>query len=145
MMVSNLQIWMNQICRCRVENVSFLCIYWNMLHTSWLQNSKISVVEKTKILTSTLSWKKRYISFNVRRNMWASSLTRICAIEDSFCIAIKPISKDGAVVHVARVHQTLCDIFEQQIAFSILLRLKQLEIQVWVWCQSFLQDSIKSN
>lgn len=60
--------------------------------------------------------------------MLASSLTRICAIEDSFCIVMKPISKDGAAVHVARVHQTLCCIFEQQIAFSILLRLKQLEI-----------------
>lgn len=44
--------------------------------------------------------------------MFACSPTRMCAIEDSFCIAIKPISEDEAVVHVACVHQTLSCIFE---------------------------------
>lgn len=61
------------------------------------------------------------------KKMFACSPTRMCAIKDSFCIATKPISEDGAVVHVACVHQTLSRIFEQQIAFSILLRLKELE------------------
>lgn len=60
--------------------------------------------------------------------MSACSPTRVCAIEDSFCIAIKPISDDGAVVQVACVHQTLSCIFEQQITFSILSGLKEFEI-----------------
>lgn len=71
---------------------------------------------------------ERYISFNVIKMCLLVVLTRMRAIEDNFCIAIKPISKDGAVVHVACVHQTLSCIFEQQITFSILLRLKELEI-----------------
>lgn len=45
----------------------------------------------------------------------------MCAIEDAFSMAIKPISKDGAVVHMACVHEALSCIFEQQITFSILL------------------------
>lgn len=71
---------------------------------------------------------ERYISFNVRKIVFACSPTRMRAIEDSFCVVIKPISEDGAVVHVACVHQTLSCIFKQQITFSILLRLKELEI-----------------
>lgn len=43
------------------------------------------------------------------------------AIEDTFSMVIKLISKDGAVVHVACVHKTPSGIFEQQIAFSILV------------------------
>lgn len=64
--------------------------------------------------------------------MIAYSPTRICAIEDSFCTVIKLITKDGAVVHVAGVHETLRCIFEQQITFSIFLRLKELKVKVWV-------------
>lgn len=64
--------------------------------------------------------------------------TRVCAVEDSFCVTVKLLSENGAVVHVARVDQTLSCIFEQQITFSILLRLKELEVCVWVGSQSFL-------
>lgn len=62
----------------------------------------------------------------------------MCAVEDGFCVIVKLLSKDGAVVHVARVDETLRRVFEQQIAFSVLLRLKELELCVWVGCQSFL-------
>lgn len=31
------------------------------------------------------------------------SRTRVRAVEDSFCVVVKLVSEDGAVVHVARV------------------------------------------
>lgn len=66
------------------------------------------------------------------------SRTRVCAVEGRFCLTVKLLSEDGAVVHVARVYKTLSGIFEQQITFSILMRLKELELGVWVGCKGFL-------
>lgn len=100
-----------------------------MLHKSWLQNSKISVVKEKGINISTVM-NERHICFRVKKHN--CSRTRMCAIEDCFCMAIKPITEDRAIVHVTRFYQTLSCIFEQQITFSILLRLKELEGYVWI-------------
>lgn len=62
----------------------------------------------------------------------------MCAVEDSFCATVKLVSEDGAVVHVACVDQTLSCVFEQQVTFSIVLRLEELELCIWIGCQSFL-------
>lgn len=64
--------------------------------------------------------------------------TGVCAVEDGFYMTVKLLSKDGAVVHVTCVDKTLSCIFEQQVTFFILLRLKELEFCVWIGCQSFL-------
>lgn len=96
---------------------------------SWLQNSKISVVKKKGINISIII-NERHICFIAKKHN--CSPTRMCAIEDCFCLAIKPITEDGAIAHVTRLHQTLSCIFEQQITFSILLRLKEPEVYVWV-------------
>lgn len=63
---------------------------------------------------------------------------RVCAVEDRVCVGVELLSEDGAVVHVTCVGKALRCIFKQQITFSILMRLKEPELCVWVDGQSFL-------
>lgn len=71
--------------------------------------------------------------------------TRVCAVEDRVCVGVELLSEDGAVVHVTRVGKALRCIFKQQITFSILMRLKEPELCVWVDGQSFLYGQKTSN
>lgn len=54
-------------------------------------------------------------------------------------MTVKVVPENGAVVHAACVDKTLSCIFEQQITFAILLRLKEFELCVRVGFQSFLK------
>lgn len=100
-----------------------------MLQTSWLQNSKMSVVRKVIISTRVSC-----IYMHAHQMCW--SFTRVCAVEDGACMSVKLLPEDGALVHVACVDQALCCIFKQQIALSVLVGLKELE--ACVCCQCFL-------
>lgn len=62
-------------------------------------------------------------------NVFGKSPTGTRAVEDGFCLAIK-VSQDGAVVLVAGVDQTLSGIFKQEVALTVLLRLKEFELCV---------------
>lgn len=50
--------------------------------------------------------------FDNKVSVFDRSNTRVCAVEDSFCVMVKLFSEDGAVVHVACVDKTLSCIFE---------------------------------
>lgn len=65
--------------------------------------------------------------------------TCLCAVEDSFSLPVELLSKDSAVVQVAGVDQAACGVFEEQITLAVILRLKQLELGVWLGCKSFLR------
>lgn len=89
------------------------------------------------MLTLACGWYSDYF-FENQAGVSDYNHTRVCAVENHFCMTVKLLSEDGAVVHVACVHKTLSCIFEQQITFSILQRLKELELCIWVGCKGFL-------
>ena len=57
-------------------------------------------------------------------------LTRMCTVEYIVCVCVELFPEDGAIVQVTRVDEALGHIFEQQVALTKLLGLKELEVCV---------------
>lgn len=125
----------------------FFCVrflHYNMLHTSWLQNSKISVQGKEiQRLPSSLHCKEKF-DFQNSPLVCPGALTGVCAFEDGLHVSVKLLSQDGAVIQVARVNKTAGCIFKQQITFPVLMRLKEFELCALGGSQCFL-PSQKNN